>query len=156
MSLLPSVNKGQLELQDQTLRLQMSLHQGLVLMTALDKQLNLPEKQTQKLINDFYLNLLESLMLLGVRERQLLLNEASLEALACFLRRFRGKPIAKALRENLSQRRISQVEEEALYLQAKLSAIEELTEVFSPFFNHLENQVKEGRIKLQDPKGIYY
>jgi|SRR5690554_2116744 len=156
MSLTPRVNKGQLELQDQSLILQMNLHEGLLLTATLNEQLGVAEQQTQKLINSFYLTLLESLMLLGIRERQLLLNEASLEALACLLRRFRGKPLAKALRENLSQRRISQVEEEALYLQSKLSATEELAQVLAPFFNHLDKQVKEGKIKLQDPKGTYF
>ncbi len=156
MSLIVNVNKSQLELQDTTLTLQINLHEGLLLMAALDEALNLPERQTQKKINDFYSQLLESLMLLGVRERQLVLNEASLEALACLLRRFRNQPIEKVLRDNLSQRRISQVEEEALYLKASLSAVEELTQVLAPFFSNINQQVQEGRISLQDPEGIYF
>lgn len=156
MSLIPSVKKGQLELQDTTLTLQINLHEGLLLMAALDDALGLPEGQTQKQINAFYLQLLESLMLLGVRERQLLLNEASLEALACLLRRFRNQPIEVALRDNLSQRRISQVEEEALYLKASLSAVDELTQVLAPFFSNINKQLKDGRINLQDPKGVYF
>lgn len=156
MSLIAKIKNGQLELEDQTLTLQMNLHEGLILAAALDENQDAPEAPTQKLINTFYLSLLESLMLLGVRERQSLLNEASLEVLACLLGRFRGKPIAKVLRGNLSTRRLSQIEEETHYLQAKLSAKEELTQVLAPFFSHLDKQVKEGRIKLQDPKGLYF
>lgn len=156
MSLVAHINNGQVELQDTTLSLQMNFHEGLKLVTALDEQLELPELQTQQLVNEFYQNLLESLILLGVRERQLLLNEASLEAMACLLRRFRGKPLEIALRDNLSQRRISQIEEEAFYLKNNLTATEELTQVLAPFFSHINKQVKEGRINLQDPKGIYF
>lgn len=156
MRLIASVKKGQLELQDTSLTLQMNLHQGLLLMAALDEALGLPDTQTQKQINAFYLQLLESLMLLGVRERQLVLNEASLEALACLLRRFRNQPMEVALRDNLSQRRLGQVEEEPLYLKASLSAVEELTQVLSPFFSNINQQLKDGRINLQDPKGVYF
>ncbi|GLR63368.1 hypothetical protein [Marinospirillum insulare] len=156
MSLDVQINNHQLEVLDTSLSLQMSLFEGLHLAAALDEQLNGSDQSSQTLVNKFYQNLLESLMLLGVRERQLLLNEASLEAMACLLRRFRGKPIAKALRENLSQRRISQVEDEAYYLKTELSAAEELSQVLMPFFNHLDQQVKESKIKLQDPKGIYF
>ncbi len=156
MSLIASVKKGQLELQDSTLTLQINLHEGLLLMAALDAALGLPEDHTQKQINAFYLQLLESLMLLGVRERQLLLNEASLEALACLLRRFRNQPIEQSLRENLSQRRLGQVEEEALYLKASLAAVDELTQVLAPFFSNINKQLQEGRIQLQDPKGVYF
>lgn len=156
MSIIPKVKNSQLELKDQTLTLQMSLHEGVQLLAELDEQLALPDNNTDQLVKGFYQNLLQSVMLLGTRERQLLLNETSLRALACLLRRFRGQKLERDLRENLSQRRIGQVEEEALYSQASLSTSEELAQVLKPFFSHINEQIKEGKIKLQDPKGIYF
>lgn len=156
MSLEPYVRNGQLFLEDQTLTLRLNLHHGLQLLAELDQQLGIKEARTEKTIADFYHKLLESLLLLAPRERQALLQEASLEATACLLRMFRGTKMEDRLRANLSQRRISQVEEEPLYIGRSLPPAEELHQVLAPFHCRMEEQIKAGRIELQDPQGIYY
>ncbi|MBE0507776.1 MAG: hypothetical protein IBX50_13880 [Marinospirillum sp.] len=156
MSLEPYVRNGQLHLEDQTLTLSLNLHQGLQLMAELDQHLDNSELRTEKIIEAFHHKLLESLLLLAPRERQALLQEASLAATACLLRMFRGKKMEDLLRANLSQRRISQVEEEPLYLGRSLTPAEELSQVLAPFHCKMEEQIKAGRIELQDPQGIYY
>jgi hypothetical protein len=156
MSLEPYVRNGQLHLDDQTLSLTLALHDGLHLAVELDRALTLAEHPSERLIEGFYRNLLDSLLLLPPRERQGLMQEASLEAIACLLRIFRGQPLEEQLRSNLSSRRISQIEEEPLYLARNLPAADELTQVLAPFHRKVEEQVLAGRITLQDPRGIYY
>lgn len=156
MSLEPYVRNGQLHLEDRTLTLKLGLHDGLQLAVELDRQLQLKESLSETLIEGFYRNLLDSLMLLSPRERQTLLQEASLEATACLLRIFRGQPTEEQLRSNLSQRRLSQIEEEPLYLARTLPPADELAQVLAPFHRKVEEQVLAGRIELQDPQGCYY
>lgn len=170
MSLVPQLNGNLLELQDETLTLQLSLHEGLQLLnkidqallnidslddTSLDTQtLNSQTLNSQAVVKDFYNRLFESLQLLGTRERQLLIGDASLMALTCLMHLFKGQPAEKILRDNLSQRRISQIEDELSYFDLDLNKM--LDESLLPFFNSLTAKLEEKELTLQDPQGIYF
>lgn len=152
MSLEPYIRHGQLYLEDRTLSLKLGLHQGLQLLASLDQEMDPEGQLTLQTLSGFYRNLLDSVMLLPTRTRQALIQETPLETLAGLLRLFRDTPTEAILRNNLSQRRLGQIMEEPLYLARQTPTANTLCQALAPFYRKLE----EGRIKLQDPQGIYY
>lgn len=164
MSLNLKITNDSLELQDKTLVLQLNFHQSLQLLNAIDQALasleennneaKANELETLEIIKYFYSSLVESLMLLGTRDRQLFLSDASPSALTCLMYLFKGKPAEQLLRDNLSQRRINQIEDELNYFKLDLNKL--LDEFLLPFFTSLNHRLKEKEITLQDPKGIYF
>lgn len=157
MYLTAQINAAsQLVLGEQSISIEMSQHEGLVLLATLHSQLGISARNTEKTISSFYSNLLLSLNLLGNHQRQQILAEASLPALAALLRRFKQQPEAQFIRQNLSQRRLSQVEEEASYLATDLTPVEELVEILAPFYSKINEHLQQGELHLKDPKGIYF
>lgn len=156
MSLEPYIRHGQLYLEDRTLALQLGLHQGLQLLATLDQNVDPDAELTLQTLSGFYGNLLDSVMLLPARARQAVIQETPLETLAGLLRLFRDTSTEAALRSNLSQRRLSQVLDEPLYLSKQPPSVAQLCQVLAAFYQKLEEQSCDGRIKLQDPQGIYY
>lgn len=171
MSLVLQLNNNQLELQDETLTLQLSLHEGLQLLNKIDQafidaidnkslvsktvdSLDIKALDSLSVIKFFYNRLFESLMLLSARDRQLLISDASLMALTCLMYIFKGQPAEKVLHENLSQRRISQIQDELSYYELDLNKM--LDEFLRPFFNNLNAKLVEKKLTLQDPQGIYF
>ncbi len=163
MSLTLEKNDQVLELQDETLTLELNFHQGLQLLNTIDQALintteiiNLdPNKlRTLDTVKSFYSDLLGSLMLLGVRDRQFLISDASPMTLTCLMYLFKGQPVEQLLRENLSQRRMSQIEDEANYFELDLET--GLDACLLPFFDKVNHWLKEKEITLQDPQGIYF
>ncbi len=176
MSLAFKKNNNKLVLQDETLALQLNLHEGLQLLNKIDQALidlinntDLQEKDFKvealasiesrslnslNVAKSFYCNLLESLMLLGTRDRQLLVGDAPLMTLTCLMYLVKGQPAEKLLRDNLSQRNLNKVDEELSYFNLDLNAI--LDDFLLPFFNNLNLRLKEKGLTLQDPQGIYF
>jgi len=145
-----------LALQDQFLRLEISLHDGLILLAEMDELLENKEQQSYELLISYYQRQLNSLLQLPARERQDLLQEASLEALACLLKVLKGMAAEVLLKQNLSQRRLQQIAEEPIYQQRRQPDLKTLKAALSSFFQQLEQRVQLGEIQLPDPDEPHY
>lgn len=176
MSLTLQTNENKLVLQDEALALQFNLHEGLQLLNKIDKALinlinntdlkgkdfkddalasiKIKSLNTLEVTQSFYCSLLESLMLLGTRDRQLLIGDAPLMVLTCLMYLVKGKPAEQLLRDNLSQRNLNKIDEELSYFDLDINTI--LDDFLLPFFNHLNSRLAEKKLTLQDPQGIYF
>ncbi|SFC19193.1 hypothetical protein SAMN05660443_1817 [Marinospirillum celere] len=150
------ISGQRLELQDQLLGLEIGLHESLMLLAELDEILELPTKESQQLLRLYYQHYLGSLLLLPPRERQFLLQEASLEALACLLKMLQGTASEVQLRANLSQRRLRQLEEEPIFQASRPPSSTLLKETLGGFFEQLDQRILNGELQLPDPKEPSY
>jgi len=151
-----ALSHQKLALKDQFLSLEISLHDSLMLLAEMDELLEKPGKESYALLSDYYQRQLNSLLLLPARERQSLLQDASLEALACLLKMLKGTSAEVLLKQNLSQRRLRQLEEEPVYRQTRPPEITTLKTALSGFFQLLDDKVLSGEIQLPDPDEPYY
>lgn len=151
-----NVENQWVSLKDQLLRLDLDQHEALMLLAELDTALEQPAKESQALLKLFYQHYLSSLLLLPPRERQFLLQEASLEALACLLKMLQGTASETQLRANLSQRRLRQLEEEPIFQAARPPSASLLKETLGGFFELLGQKVARGELILPDPKEPSY
>lgn len=156
MNLDVVVRDQQLILQDQVLHLNMNLHDGLLLLIALDQAIGTDERQIRKTLEHFYQQLMQSLLLLQPRQLQDLLREASLETLACLLRLFKHQPLEKSIQQHLSHRRLEQIRDEPLYDGPDAPTIDQFKQALAPFFANVLNKARQGDLKLRDPEGVYF
>ncbi|SEI91084.1 hypothetical protein SAMN05421831_11722 [Allopseudospirillum japonicum] len=133
-----------------------SLHDGLLLLADLDTQLGIDKKSTDVALQGVYRQLLLSLFLLPAKTQQLLFRNASDEALACLLRMFKASDIERQLLNCISARRAQVAREDPLFAGLEMPSKEDLRTWLAPFFDFLMNEVHQGKIKLLDPKGVYY
>lgn len=156
MSLDVVVRDQQLILQDQVLCLNMNLHDGLLLLIALDQVIGTDEQHIRKTLEQFYRQLMQSLLLLPPRQLQDLLREASLETLACLMRLFKHQPLEKSIQHHLSNRRWEQIRDEPLYEGLDIPSIDQFKQALAPFFANVLNKARQGDLKLRDPEGVYF
>ncbi|WP_404416861.1 FliG C-terminal domain-containing protein [Marinospirillum sp.] len=151
-----TLSNQKLALEDQFLSLEISLHDGLMLLAEMDELLEKPGQESYTLLGSYYQRQLSSLLQLPARERQSLLQDVSLEALACLLKMLKGTSTEVLLKQNLSQRRLRQLEEEPVYQQSRPPEIATLKSALSGFFQHLDDKVSQGEILLPDPDEPHY
>lgn len=151
-----TLSNQKLALKDQFLSLEVSLHDGLMLLAEMDELLEKPSKESYSLLGSYYQRQLSSLLQLPARERQSLLQDVSLEALACLLKMLKGTSAEVLLKQNLSQRRLQQLEEEPVYRQQRQPDLATLKLALSGFFQQLDDKVQSGEIQLPDPNEPHY
>ncbi len=150
------IEQEQLVIEDQFLSLELSLNEGLLLMTELDEYLGLESGSSLNLLQQVYKNQLSRLLLLSPRECQEQLQDLSLEGLACLLKILNAKPLVQKLKQNFSSRRLQQLQEEPLYRARRSPTLEQLKRHLSPFFQLLEERIQQGQLTLPSPEDPYY
>ncbi|WP_114417723.1 FliG C-terminal domain-containing protein [Marinospirillum perlucidum] len=149
------IKEQQVHLKDRFISWKLSLHAALMLLADLNEQLP-GDDSNYALLRTYYQRQLSSLLLLPPRERQQLLQDLNLEALACLLKILEGSASHDQLKRNLSHRRLQQLEEEPVYQKVGAPSIEDLQKGLEDFFEQLQERINHGEIQLPDPSEPYY
>lgn len=150
-----SIENYRIIIGEQYLNLDLSLHEGLMLVAEiLFMQDN--EKRMRQVCEGFYANLFNSLSLLPDKQLQALIHTMELPTLACVARMFRSYKFTEKIIGFVSQRKLEALEEEPIYFQQNLLGLKEYKAYMAPFVDRVFSMVINKELELPDPKSLYF